>query len=77
MGTKRDYLQVEDEFNKAQAIVSSLGDLLEFNDSEHHVLADTTLVNVGSACYWQAEEMYRLFYELMDMYLDKKKAQKK
>jgi hypothetical protein len=74
---ERDYLQIEDDFTKAQAIVSSLGDLLGAYDRNDHTLADITLVNAGAACFENAEKMKSLFYEVLDMYLDKKKAHQK
>jgi len=76
METKRDYLQLDDEFNKANGIVSCIGDLLmvAHNNNSSVPVDGSTLEHAGHTCFEQAKQMRLLFSELLELYVaDKRK----
>jgi len=70
--SERDYLQLETEFNQAQATVSCISDLLMIaHNNSNMPLANNTLGDSGYVCFEATEKMKSLFSEMLALYLKK------
>ncbi len=73
METKRDYFQLDSEFNEARSTASCISDLLMASTSGHMTLDDSTIADAGFACFNQVKVMGDLFTELLELYLEDKR----
>ena len=69
METKRDYFQLDSDFNEARSTASCVSDLLMCHHDKM-TLDDSTVTDAGMVCFNQVKIMGKLFTELLDLYTE-------